>query len=589
MSSVLDAGRGAETRVPRERGQWATALRSGAAAWVALAVLVIATGALLYRETRGTTLFLDEWTWLLHRRGNSLASFLDTHNGHLSLIPVAIYKLLFATAGIGSFGPYRALVIVAHLACCVLLFVYARARVGPLLALLAAALLLLFGPGWENMMWPFQTAFLLSLGAGLGALLALDRLDRAGDVTACVLLTVSLASSGVGVPFVLGVALELGLRRRRLGDAWIVAVPLLLYALWWVGYQHTGFRRHDIVLAPSFVYSAASATLSALAGLAGSTGLDGQGTLMTWGPALLVAAIVAVAWRLVRIRRLEPRVAALATMALSFWLLTALSRAYVSSPFASRYLYVGAFFVLLLAVELLRGVSFTWWSSVVVGVAGAAAIVSNVGELRDAGRMVRGYGQDTTADLGALEIGRPVIPPGYVAQQVPGYPFVVIPAASYFAATRSVGSPAATPAQILADPESVRASVDAELIHIHRLGLLSVGHGVRLGSPPAVDSVTGGATAARGGCVIFAPDHFIPAGTTVAFAVTVPAEGLELQASAAPATVGVRRFADAFSTLGTVTPGGPVALLVAPDRSSQPWRVQLESTGRVAACGLRLG
>src|ERR1700680_4819844 len=108
MSSVLDAGRGATGRLPRPRARWAAAL-SPASAWVALATLLVATGVLLYHETRGTTLWFDEWTWLLHRRGDSLGSYLDTHNGHLSLIPVAIYKLLFATVGIRSSGPYRGL------------------------------------------------------------------------------------------------------------------------------------------------------------------------------------------------------------------------------------------------------------------------------------------------------------------------------------------------------------------------------------------------------------------------------------------------------------------------------------------------
>lgn len=293
MSSVLDAGRGATTRLQQSRMRWRTALLTPASAWVLLAGLLIATGALLYYETRGTTLWFDEWTWLLHRRADSLASYLDTHNGHLSLIPIAIYKLLFATAGIRSSAPYRVLVIIAHLSCCLLLFVYARRRVGAFLALVTTTVLLLFGPGWENLLWPFQITWLTSLGAGLGALLALDRHDRAGDLAACVLLIVSLASSGIGVPIVIGVILELALVRRRRRDAWIVGVPVLLYALWWIGYQHTTFVRHDIVVAPNFVYTSASATLAAIAGLGGSTGFDGQGTLMTWGPPLLFVALAA--------------------------------------------------------------------------------------------------------------------------------------------------------------------------------------------------------------------------------------------------------------------------------------------------------
>jgi hypothetical protein len=587
MSSGTHAPRSATAGLVPLRSRLAAALRSRAAPWTALAVLVIGTGALLYHETRGTTVWFDEWLWLLHRRPDTLGSFLDTHNGHLSLIPVAIYKLLWATAGIRNYAPYRLLVIVAHLVTCVLLFVYARRRVGPFLAPLAAGLLLLFGPGWENLLWPFQITWLLSLGAGLGALLALDRGDRTGDVIACVLLAVSLASSGIGVPVLLGVAVELALARRRLRDAWIVAVPLLLYALWSIGYQHTTFQRHAIVAAPNFVYNAASATLSALAGLGGSTGQDGPGTLMTWGPMLLIVALAALGWRLARIGRLEPRVGALATMALSFWLLTALNRSFISTPFASRYLYVGALFVLLLAIELMRGVALTRWAGWGVGIAAVAAILSNVGALRDAARLLRDNGQTTSADLGALEIARPVMPAGYLAQQIPGYPFVMLPAAAYFAAERSVGTPAATPAQIATDPETARTAVDTELIHIHRLALVATGPRLTLGQAPAVDALRAGTTAIRGACAGFAADRVIPVGATAALAVTVPASGLALQAIGAPAVVGVRRFADTFQALGTLAPGGRVTLAARMDRSPRPWHVQIVSSGRVLACGLR--
>lgn len=586
MSTVLDAGRGSGAGSRRGRPPLAATLRSPATAWAALGALVIATGALLFHETRGTSLWYDEWTWLLDRRGGSLSSFLDTHHGHLSLIPVAIYKLLFATVGIRHSAPYRALVIVGHLACCVLLFVYARHRVGAFLALVSAALITLFGPGWENLLWPFQITWLLSLGAGLGALLALDRRDRAGDLTACVLLAVSLASSGIGVPIAVGAALELAMARRRLGEAWIVAVPLGLYALWSLGYQHTSFSGHALLVAPSFVYTAASATLGALTGLSGSTGLDGQGALMTWGPALLVAAVAAVAWRLARIGSLPPRVASLGTMALGFWLLTAVNRAFISSPFASRYLYVGAFFVVLIAVELARGTVLSRRSAVVVGVLAGAAIVSNIGALRDASRLYRIEGAVTTADLGALELGRPAIPVGYVAQALPGYPFEIVPAAAYFAAERTVGTPAATPTQIAADPEPARTAADAELIHLHRLALAPAGSALPLGAAPAVDSVTAGVTTPGSRCVAFEAGRFTPVGTVPAVAVTAPPGGLVLEASGGPATVAVRRFASSFQTLGTIAPGGPAALPIAGDRSALPWHVQVTPTGRALVCGL---
>ncbi len=123
MASVLDVRGDAETRARKGARGWEGAVRSPVAAWLALAVLALGTGVLLFHETRGTTAWFDEWDWILHRRTGSLGSFLDSYNGHLSLVPVAIYRLLYATAGLRTYVPYRVLLIVCHLACCTLLFV----------------------------------------------------------------------------------------------------------------------------------------------------------------------------------------------------------------------------------------------------------------------------------------------------------------------------------------------------------------------------------------------------------------------------------------------------------------------------------
>src|SRR5688500_2589794 len=190
-----------------------------------------AGAALVYYETRGTTFWSDEWVWILYRREYDVDTFLRPHNEHLSLFPVAIYKLMFETFGVDDYRPYRFLAIAGHLTCVALLFAYARRRVGGLAALLVATLFLFFGRGWEEFFWPFQLAWLITLAAGLGALLMLDRQDRLGDVGACVLLVVSLGSSGVGAAVALGLVVEIWRGRRRLRDAWIVAVPIGLYAV----------------------------------------------------------------------------------------------------------------------------------------------------------------------------------------------------------------------------------------------------------------------------------------------------------------------------------------------------------------------
>ena len=74
-------------------------------AWAVLGLLLVVVGVWLLTLTRGTTLWVDEWQWALHRRGNDLDAFLQPHNDHLSLVPVAVYRVLFATAASTTTGP----------------------------------------------------------------------------------------------------------------------------------------------------------------------------------------------------------------------------------------------------------------------------------------------------------------------------------------------------------------------------------------------------------------------------------------------------------------------------------------------------
>ncbi|MGI8862914.1 MAG: hypothetical protein ACR2JH_00705 [Solirubrobacteraceae bacterium] len=556
--------------------------------------LVLAVGAaVVIYETRGTIFWADEWEWILGRRGDGLDSLLQPHNQHFSLIPVLIYKLLFATAGLRNYWPYRGVLVAGEVICVSLIFVYARRRVGAFYALLAATVILLFGPAWQDILWPFQSAWILAVLAGVGALLALDRRDRAGEVTACVLLGVSLASSSPGLAIAVGLAVEV-LQRRRWRDLWIVAVPLVIYALWWVTYQHTILNRHALVLVPHFVFNSAASTLSALTGLAQvNPSNEASGDYLSWGAPLLVLGLVAMVWRLRVLRSIPPRVVTLSATLLAFWLITGLGRAYVTAgPLVltatgheSRYLYIGAVFLVLLVVELAPGrASGAPAVAAIVGILAAAAILSNLGPLQDGAALLRNTAQITEEGLATMNISRNIVAPGYASSS---FIFGIVTAGPWFAAERALGAPVLSAAQLARQPDFARQSADSQLLQIQGPVLHDGGTSTPTGpTPPSVDAVASGSAERTGRCVRYRPAPVTPAGATGFLDVTIPPHGLLVRAGPGDTTVSLRRFAAQFDAIGTIAAGASAKVTIKPDLAPQPWHAQIAGAESFTVCGL---
>jgi hypothetical protein len=552
---------------------------------IAAAPLLVITAAWLMYETRGTTLWFDEWLWALEYRDNSLHGFIAPHNGHPTLIPVLIYRLLFATVGIDQSAPYRAVGIAGHLLVVALLYVYSARRAGAGVGLLAAGAILVLGPGWQNIIWSLQIGWPTSIACCLGALLALDRRDRAGDVAACVLLMICMAASGPGVAIAAGLLVEV-LRGRGLRSAWIVAVPLAVFAVWWLAYQDAGTVRRELSLAPGFAADSAAATFSALAGLAGPL-LSDDPTTLGWGRPLAVAAFALALWRLWRIETVPTRVLTLFAILAAFWFLTAIQRAGIGPAESSRYVHVGAVFVVALIVELLRGVAISRRAWLIIGPVAVLIAVANVGDMRSGARFLRDQALLTRTGLAALEIARPVVRPDAPAAGIAGYPLVVVRADEYFRMERDLGTPAASIQELANAPESARRAADDELTKFHRVGLTPASPRPSPGPAPGVDAVVGGRATRSGGCVEFAPAGAGPAQPEPALELTVPASGLVLTARGGGATVSLRRFADGFpdKPLGRISPGGAGLLTIRPDRAPHPWHVRVAPEARATACG----
>jgi hypothetical protein len=241
--------------------------------------------------------------------------------------------------------------------------------------------------------------------------------------------------------------------------------------------------------------------------------------------------------------------------------------------------------VLLIAIELARGVSPSRRVAVVLTAVVGLAIVSNLGVLRDNARFLQGQAQLARANLGAVEMARRVVKPNLVLRNFPAFPFLVIRAGQYLDAARALGSPAATPAQIAAEPEAARRSADLTLIDIHQVGVQPSPGGLRVGTAPVVESAGGGTLTRRRACVLYRPAGTTSEGATSQLDLTLPVAGLRVTAHGGPTTVSVRRFGDEWEPAGKVAAGASGVLRIASDLAPQPWHVRVAPADRATVCG----
>jgi hypothetical protein len=556
-----------EEPVPGARPRWAwrdlgLVLEDPRAPLVVLGAMMVISAALFLHAGRGTTFWFDEWNFVQDRHQWTLDAFLKPHNEHFSLIPVAVYKLLFVTVGLDDYRVYRAAGVLFHLACAGVLFAFARRRAGDWIAVALVAPLLFLASGWLDIVWPFQIGYLSAIACGVASMMMLEERTRRSDVRACVLLAGALASSSLGVPFAIGAGFEVVRHPDRRARAWVVAVPIALYGLWYAAYGHSALRSSNIDAVPVYVANAAAGAAGALSGF----GAD-------WGQILVALLAVAVASVWLRSTRWADRLATVLVVAVAFWALTGLARAQLNEPAAIRYLYPGAVLLILVLAELLhRAGSLVWPAGRVAAVCVLAAIAvdANIASLPDAG-LLRTAATNVRAQLAAVEIAAPAAAPDIVLD--PSQPQIHPPA--YLAAVRDLdSSPAYSQQELERATPGDRAAADVAFLRIYQPAVTTPPAGPARGPRPTVSGLTGGRLRARGSCVSIegiadraTADLVVPPGGFV----------IEQRSGAKEAELRLRRFGDGFPEAPTASlPSGERAALRLPrDRSSVPWHAQV--------------
>lgn len=537
--------------------------------WILGAMLLLDAVLLLYMG-KGLTFFYDEWDFVQHDYGGGVHSLLAAHVGNISLFPVVVYKILFHVVGLDHYVVYRLVVVLLHLTAAVLIFVLASRRMARAPALLAMALILFLGAAWEDLLWAFQIGYMLSIVGGLGTWVLIERDDRLGDVAALCCLILSVGSSSLGIAVMIGVAVELAWSRQwRRG--WIVLVPAVLYLLWYLGYGESEVTKESLINAPGYVEDLAAAAFS---GLVGRSTLD-------WGRPLAVLGALVLLRRFLRLPPITPRLAGLVAAGLGLWMVTAAARSTISAPESSRYIYLGAVAIVLVGVELLRGIPIPARATAVAGVLVAYFAVTGLTPMHAGASGLSSTSNTLKAELGAFELASAYVPPSYHLdpQRAP-----TLEAGPYLHTVRAVGSsPADTPAELISGDSAARTTAEKQLLRLEAVGLVRAGPSLKSSATrPLVSNVGGTAPTPAGSCWSTAPGV---AGSYTEF--VAPAGGLLIGATAQPVDVVARRFAP---PLGGVEVGAVAArrrslVKFPPDGSGRPWFVRVSSGTPSEVCG----
>jgi hypothetical protein len=544
--------------------------------WAIFAGYLMLSGALVLWAGRETLFRGDDWDLLLYRGGWSPDVFLVPHNEHLSALLVAFFKAIPAVAG-PHYGAFRLALLALDVCLTVLFFLFARERVGDWLALLAAAPLMLMGGGSDNLIWPTQIGVVGSLACGTGMLILLDRDGLPARLGSMALLTASIWFSSDGLFFLAAGIIWLGLSRDRWRQLWIVVVPTLTFLAWYPAHGESTFTAGNLRATPKFVLDSAAGGVSAL------TGVRPQiAHAQAIGAAAGVVGLALLILLLRRIRpRLTPRLIAIVTLAPVSWVLIALGRAEGGDPFASRYVYASALFILMAVLEVVRGERvqrlLSGWRYAALALLVGISLVLSANILFDKGGYWRSVSEYVHGRTSAIEMTRRTIDPNLLLEPLPDMAHMT---AGWFLNAVEKWEESPTGATDIAGlSEEGRSAADQVLAAGAPARFVPPPSGLRpSGPPPRVDP--GGSPArARGSCVIARPGSIV--------SVEVPAHGLLIRPHGA-AIVQLRRYASGYEAAPTTQVESSRLLAFAADLSSVPWHVQVSAEAGAAVCGVRV-
>ena len=509
------------------------------------------------------TFYADEWDPLLSRSGWGLDQIFAPFNGHPTMIPMAIYKTVQEVFGMDSARPIQAIHAVLLLLMNGALFLYLRRRVGDWAALIGTVMVLFLGAAFEILLYSFAMNFTGAIAVGIGALVALDRDDRKGDIAASFLLLVGVFFSMVIVPFIVAVAAEWALNPRdRRGRIFVPGVSLGVLVVWWLIWGQNSDESTVVVsnflLLPDTAFDAIGSGFTSLFGLATGYGNEPSQPNLIWGKVMAIVA-VAIAWWRIKVIGSPPRgFLVVAAGLLTYLLLLGVSLSDERQPTFSRFQLPLVIFILMIASTLLEGIRIGAAWLVAGTVVAALSINAGIGLMRErveerwepAGLYVRTW-------LAGTELaGADALPARELQLRMP----VMVGVGHYLDVSERYGSPALNRSEISALEPAELSWIDGGLINASGIGL-------------DADPLGSKSSTCR------------PAAT--APIESKPGRYLVENRTRGEVTVLVARLGPTPGTnIGTVLPGSAAGLNLPAGELAEPWQVSFEpGAGRIRLCG----
>jgi hypothetical protein len=544
-----------------------------------LGLAMLASGVWIMWSGRGLGIHGDEVFYIGHlvdRNGvteplHGIEYFFAPHNSHLVLIGRLIFSAIYNVFGT-TYWVLRAAEMLGVLVAVGLFYVLVQRRTTAWIALAFSISLLFLGYAQETFLWPFDLHTVYSAAFGLGALLALEREDRKGDLGACVLLVLAVLTLEVGIAFAVGVAVGVLLREDRLRRLWVFIVPAAVYAIWWIWARKFGQSELELAnvhLIPETFAKGAAAVAGSLFGVNPTSAPPEVTTVTTAGEIIAVLAVIALVWRFRRGGVPSTLWVSLATL-FAYWVSIALGARGADD---SRYIFVEALLALLVAADALRGVRVNKWAIVVVFLVVAFALRPNLIKMNHGAEQTRAMTDADAAEYAMVELAGARAPENFEpalqpAVQAVGPVDTQLDAGQYREVLKNYGSLASSLHSVEAADEPIPAIADATLVTAYGLYMQEI-------ETPADEK----------GCT----EVTDASAAQKAYFKLAPGGVLLRNSGSEPTEVRLSRFAHGGRGVwvGTFKPGIWAELAIPRDRSKVPWDAIVSGPVRICPRGDR--